>query len=281
MPAGGPTDIVVLLACLTFLASDQPKTLARCALFGGQKPMVKVVKTKTAALGGRRAVSTNEGKSDINRFRNKGRSEFVYDALCEAIQQGQFAVGERIREEEVAKFFGVSRTPVREALHRMQQRGLVKNHAGRGLMLVELGGKDIAELYAMREILEGSAARFAAEHATDHEIAVMRRRMDDFDGASSDPARMAVINRQFHQSIYDAAHNRYLIQTLGELLDTMALLQTTTFSVGSRPPVAHKEHAAMLKAIEQRDPDGAERAARLHIRNALKIRLHMLLTDED
>jgi DNA-binding GntR family transcriptional regulator len=243
--------------------------------------MVKVVKTKTAALGGRRAVSTNEGKSDINRFRNKGRSEFVYDALCEAIQQGQFAVGERIREEEVAKFFGVSRTPVREALHRMQQRGLVKNHAGRGLMLVELGGKDIAELYAMREILEGSAARFAAEHATDHEIAVMRRRMDDFDGASSDPARMAVINRQFHQSIYDAAHNRYLIQTLGELLDTMALLQTTTFSVGSRPPVAHKEHAAMLKAIEQRDPDGAERAARLHIRNALKIRLHMLLTDED
>jgi DNA-binding GntR family transcriptional regulator len=217
--------------------------------------MATSILKKKHSLVAQQPSATGKGSGDADRFRNKGRSEFVYDALCEAIQQGKFVVGERIREEEIAKSFGVSRTPVREALHRMQQRGLVELHGGRGLVLVELGGKDISELYAMREILEGSAARFAAEHASELEISVMRKRMIEFEKAEKDPARMAAINSQFHQAIYDGAHNRYLIQTLRELLDTMALLQKTTFSVPARPSLAHKEHMDMVKAIERRDPD--------------------------
>src|ERR1700744_1274595 len=104
-------------------------------------------------------------------LRTRSRAAFVYDTLRDAIWEGRIGRGERIREEEVARNLGVSRTPVREALQRLQQRGLLVLGPGRGLMVAQLGHGEGVELYAMREILEGSAARFAALHATNEEIA--------------------------------------------------------------------------------------------------------------
>src|SRR5437660_4459837 len=105
--------------------------------------------------------------------RTRSRAEFVYESLRDAISDGRIAGGERVREEEVARNLGVSRTPVREALQRLQQRGLLVLGAGRGLVVAQLSQQQVIELYAMREILEGSAARFAARHATPAEIAIL------------------------------------------------------------------------------------------------------------
>ena len=92
------------------------------------------------------------------------------ESLRDGIWEGRFAHGERIREEDMGRALGVSRTPVREALQRLQQRGLLTVGLGRGLAIAQLTKSQVIELYAMREILEGSAARFAAQHAHSTEI---------------------------------------------------------------------------------------------------------------
>ena len=119
----------------------------------------------------RRAGSAATGSSFLTALdrseHNGSRADFVYHTLRNAIWEGRFAQGERIREEDIAGSLGVSRTPVREALQRLQRRGLLVVRPGRGFAVAELSNKQIFDLYATREILEGSAARHAAQHATD------------------------------------------------------------------------------------------------------------------
>lgn len=208
-------------------------------------------------------------------FRDTSRTEFVYRHICQAIRDGEFRQGERIREDEVAKKLGVSRTPVREALLRMRSRGLIEFNAGRGAGVIVLSRAQVLELYAMREILEGAAARMAAEHATPAEISYLSYIVEQF-SQTEDPARLAQINIAFHRSICDGAHNRYLVESLDQLRDALALLQGTTFSVDGRPAVADEEHRNIFEAIKNRNPDGAEQAARAHIRTARATRMQML-----
>src|SRR6266446_8979222 len=112
---------------------------------------------------------------DEAMLRTGSRADFVFESLRDAIWDGRIGRGVRVREEEIARNLGVSRTPVREALQRLQQRGLLVFGAGRGLTVASLNQHQVLQLYAMREILEGSAARFAAEQATAPEIAVLWR----------------------------------------------------------------------------------------------------------
>lgn len=203
------------------------------------------------------------------------RAQWVYQALREAIHKGKYARGERIREEEVARSLGVSRTPVREALSRLQAGGLLEMASG-GLVVTTLTRPQVIELYAMREILEGSAARFAAQHAAPSEIATLHHLARIFERSGDDPAKLAHVNDELHNAIYDAAHNRYLMRTLNELHDALALLPDTTFASEGRREAAIVEHARIIDAIEKRDADEAERAAREHIRKAQEARLAMM-----
>ncbi len=209
--------------------------------------------------------------ADAETLRTRSRADFVYESLRDAISDGRIAVGERVREEEVARKLGVSRTPVREALRRLQLRGLLVIFAGRGLVVAKLGQQQIVELYAMREILEGSAARFAAQHATAAEIAILYKLQEKLKAAKTEAMRTS-LNRQFHQAIYEAAHNRYLMQTLESLNDSFALLRSSTLRTPNRRPGSDSERLKIIAAIEKRDPDVAEREAREHIRQAQNIR---------
>jgi DNA-binding GntR family transcriptional regulator len=208
-------------------------------------------------------------------LRGRSRAEFVYGHLLEAISEGRLR-GTRIREEDIAKSLGVSRTPVREALQRLQERGLLTVGAGRSLMVVELGERQVMELYAMREILEGSAARFAAQHAGEEEIQRLYRLHETYIGAFDEPERLVPLNRRFHHAIHEAAHNRYLAQALNAVHDSIALLHSTTFRVPVRPERSDLEHRRIIEAIERHDPDAAEEAARAHIREARRTRFDML-----
>ena len=202
----------------------------------------------------------------------RSRADFVFENLRDAIADGHIGRGQRVREEEVGRNLGVSRTPVREALQRLQQRGLLAI-TGRGLVVAELTQQQVAELYSMREILEGLAARFAAERASAHEIAVLYRLQKELRDSKNDPQLLVTMNRHFHRAIYEAAHNRYLMQTLDHLHDSFALLQNTTFRPPSRRKISDEEHRRIVAAIERRDPDRAEAAAREHIRQAQFMRL--------
>lgn len=203
------------------------------------------------------------------------RAQWVYDSLREGIRTGAWRRGDRLREEMVAKTLGVSRTPVREAFSRLQARGLLEVTAS-GLVVATISRPQTLELYAMREVLEGSAARFAAQHAAPGEIDSLRQLNAAFAAAGHDAPRLAHLNRQFHGAILDAARNRYLERMLEDLSDTLALLPGTTFELPERRPLAVAEHAAIVDAMERRDPDAAEQAARTHIRAAQGARLELM-----
>jgi DNA-binding GntR family transcriptional regulator len=206
-------------------------------------------------------------------LRTRSRADFVYESLRDGIWEGRFAHGERLREEEIGSALGVSRTPVREALQRLQQRGLLTVGLGRGLVVAQLTKTQVIELYAMREILEGSAARFAAQHAHSTEIDLLHRLQAELaDAGGEDPIVLITLNRRFHQAIYEAAHNQYLMQTLDELNDSLALLHSSTFRVPTRRAETDMEHRSIVKAIERRDLEAAEAKARNHIRQAQRTR---------
>ncbi|MEY9700963.1 DNA-binding GntR family transcriptional regulator [Bradyrhizobium diazoefficiens] len=134
--------------------------------------------------------------------------EAVFRSLCEALQAGSYRAGDRLREEEVAQRLKVSRTPVREALGRLAARGFVEPAGGRGLIVRNLDISEVLELYAMREIMEGAAARLAAEHASATEIDALRDIEQTFvEAPATDAIEMARLNRAFHEAICRAARN--------------------------------------------------------------------------
>lgn len=230
----------------------------------------------------RRTVSNTDASSSsfltaLGPEHTGSRADFVYHSLRDAIWEGRFAQGEHIREEDIAERLGVSRTPVREALQRLQRRGLLVVRLGRGFAVKQLSNRQISHLYDMREILEGSAARLAAQHATDSEIAVLYQLQKQLSKEGHNLLALVTLNRRFHQQIYEATHNQYLLEMLEVLYDSMALLQNLTAQMPSRHGQSDIEHLRIVRAIEKRDPDAAEKAARQHIRQAHKFRLEYFL----
>lgn len=217
-----------------------------------------------------------KGSGSISRGSGMALGEAVFRSLCEALQVGAYRAGDRLREEDVAQRLKVSRTPVREALGRLAARGFVEPAAGRGLIVRSLDIGEVLELYAMREILEGAAARLAAAHASRPEIDALRDIEDAVSEHHDDPAQMAKLNRAFHETICRAARNRYLDGASRELRDWIALLGPTTLSVAGRPLTSRAEHQSIIDAIAAGDGDKAENLARAHIREALRCRLKLL-----
>jgi len=206
----------------------------------------------------------------------ESRGEIAYAQLREAIQAGELQPGQRIRENEMADRLNMSRTPVREALRRLEADGLLTFAPYRGMVISELDHQAVMELYQMREVLEGTAAGLAARHASEAEIAVLKDLMDADPMESGEPRRAATHNRQFHSALYRSAHNRYLLKTLNVLGDAMALLGMTTLSLIGRSNTAKEEHGSIVAAIEARDAERAEQAARQHIRAAQRARLRLM-----
>jgi DNA-binding GntR family transcriptional regulator len=209
------------------------------------------------------------------------RADQVQQQILKSIGSGHYRPGDRIRETEVAKALGVSRTPVREALRRLESDGLLSFESWRGVVVSRLDRQQVSELYAMREVLEGAAARMAARHIDDAGIELLRLLLEKAQQSPDDPARLAKLNRELHQTIYSAAHNRYLLQTLGQLENALALLRGTTYAVAGRADTAAAEHQAIVEAICGRDAQAAESAARKHIGAAQRARLRLLLEEEE
>jgi len=203
------------------------------------------------------------------------RGEYVYNELLKAILDGHYVPGRPIREVEVAERLNVSRTPVREAFRRLQTDGILVFTPWRGVIVAELDEQQIIELYAMRKVLEGTAAAMAAQYATDQQIADIERIIEQAEG-ESDVQALADLNRDFHQAIFDAANNRYLVHAMQSLRTPMALLSKTTYAVTDRPLTAQTEHRHILDAIRQRDTRAADKLGYGHIANAETARFELL-----
>ena len=207
---------------------------------------------------------------------DSSRGEWAYGRLKMEIANGTMEPGSRVRENEIAERLGISRTPVREALRRLEAEDLIVHVPHQGAIIAELDHQAVIELYDMRETLEGTAARYAARHASEAEIQDLAELVESEQENVGDFRALAQLNRAFHMALYRAGHNRYLLKALLSLSDAMILLGGTTLTVPDRFPAAHAEHLEIVKAIAERDPDRAEAAARSHIRNAQRARLKLL-----
>jgi DNA-binding GntR family transcriptional regulator len=210
---------------------------------------------------------------------SQSRAQWVYDTLRSDIKEGRYAGGARLRERDIAETLGVSRTPVREALLRLVHHGLLASAPG-GLVVRELSHRQVLELYATREVLEGAIAGFAARHASPSEISNLRRLAAAF-SASEEAAQAGNVraiwtaNRDFHNALYEAAHNEYLLRIVQDVNDPLALVRATTYEVEGRFAAAAAEHEAIVEAIEARNAALAEERARLHIQKSFEARLRM------
>lgn len=215
-------------------------------------------------------------KDNIVRKPSRSSGRDAYELLLEGIENGTLPAGTRLRETELAQRFALSRTPIREALKRLEQQGLITHEPHQGMAVTSLDYNQIAELYALREVLEGTAARLAAQHASAIEISVLEEMVAADRARTEDAAMLARTNWAFHQQLRDAGRNHYLGQALENLRLSLALLPGTTLGAPGRGAASVEDHAAIVARIAARDPEGAEEAARLHIRNAFKTRIQLL-----
>ena len=199
----------------------------------------------------------------------------AYAMILDAIDRGRYTPGSRLVETELAERFGVSRTPIREALGRLETQGVVQHDGRRGLVVASLDHNQLGELYEVRMVVEGLAARLAARHAAREEQRILRALVEDSRGLVHDGESLRDNNRRFHRQIHLASHNRFLNNMLEGIRRTMALLTGVSLSDPIRGKETVEEHDAIVKAIEARDEEAADAAARAHISRAYETRLRL------
>lgn len=218
--------------------------------------------------------SPDEATQGRSRSAAPGRSlaAAVYAELLKAINDGRFRPGDRIMETAVADWLRVSRTPVREALRRLESEDVLAKGT-QGLVVVAMDESEVEELYDLREALEVTAARFAASNASTTDLRALRGLLDEQARCGDgEAAALAAINRNFHVALAQASGNRFLLKSLNALQDAFLRLRSTTFSLPGRPALALAEHRAIVRAIERGDAAGAARAAGRHIRESRRCR---------
>ncbi len=196
----------------------------------------------------------------------------AYSLILEAVDRGDLLPGHRLVETELAERLGVSRTPVREALQRLEAHGIAARD-GRSLRVAQLDHDQLGELYEVRGHVEGLAAKLAARHAAPEEIAVLREMVEADRGRIDDTVELALSNRRFHLQLHKASHNRYLSKMLESMRRSLVLISTTTLGQIGRGEAAVAEHDQIVTAIETRDELAAQQAAEIHISNAYRMRL--------
>lgn len=202
--------------------------------------------------------------------------EAAYASLLSAISSGTLKPGDRIREVEISKLLNLSRTPIREALRRLEAEGIVEHRARIGAVVRKLSHSEIVELYEMRVVLERTAAQMAAKHASDAEIDTLEDLNKDIAASRNDPVQAAAINQEFHKALYRACRNRFLLDAAKGLTNSLILLGITTFTDEERIDIVVQQHDAIIASLRARDPDRAGLAAEAHLQTSLRKRLKVI-----
>jgi len=193
----------------------------------------------------------------------------IYEIIKRKIVNRRIPLGTKLREDLLAKELGVSRTPVREALNRLAQEGLVEIFPRRGIHVIEPSVDDVIELLEIREALEGMVARLAASKITDE---VLRRMKKYFEGREQqirqrEFAGYSKADVDFHNLLLKACGNDRLVQIMNNLYDHIQMLRLRSVILPGRAEKSLQEHLLVIEALEKRDPDLAEKRIREHIQN--------------
>ncbi len=200
----------------------------------------------------------------------------AFAKLMEAIETGEFQPGDRLREVEVAQRFNLSRTPIREALRRLEAENIIEHRPRIGAVIRSLSRTEVVELYEMRLVLERTAAEMAAKHAAAAEVDALATLNEQIARAVKNPAQAAAINQQFHRSIYLAARNRFLLESARGINNALLLLGPTTLADAERITTVARQHSQIIDAISVGDIEGAGAAAEAHLETSLRHRLSVM-----
>lgn len=209
---------------------------------------------------------------DDDKPENAPHGNSAYHRLLDEIRDGRLLPGDRLRETELASRLGVSRTPIREAMRQLETDGLVEHVPRIGASIRKLDYSEVMELYEMRAVLEGTAARMAARAASDIEIDELVALNETLSDAGTGP-EAARLNRLFHANLLDSAKNRYLARSVASLQKALLILGPTMLSDDARAKAADAEHRSILEALKARDEAGAEHAMRKHIEASQRLRI--------
>ena len=200
----------------------------------------------------------------------------VYDHLRRAVLDGEIPPGERLAEVELGERLGVSRTPIREALMRLTQDGLLTSEANKGVRVRTITATEARDTYVVREELDGLAAALAAQHHTPQDAAQLEAAMHALNAARSDDYREQTrVDLAFHRAIAQASHNAALIDLARDLEQRIALIKHQTRKYNADPRT-DQQHHAILQAVLARQPTKARAVAQEHVRTFKNLVLHEL-----
>lgn len=213
--------------------------------------------------------------SEVNE--RLGGSLALYNQISEDIVQGRLGVNDRLSENALSDRYGVSRTPIREALTRLEQDGMIIRQGAMAKIRLRTP-EEINDIYRARTWLERAIAEDAASRRGEIDILRMRsawEREDALDPDSSTPLELMIANRAFHRALATAAHNEALSDLQARLTLQVAQLPATTLSSPGRWNEAHDQHRRIIELVEQREEKAAGELAELHIAQARDLRLSL------
>lgn len=196
--------------------------------------------------------------------------DVVFETLRDAIINQVLKPGERLMEIQLADEMGVSRTPVREAIRKLELEGLVIMVPRKGAYVAGVSMKDIHEVYEVRSALEALACRLAAERITDEELDALERQVlkESEEEQTGILDSIVQVDSSFHDIIYQAAHNQRLVTFFNILQEQLQRFRAASLSSPGRSKTCLEEHKAIVEALGERNADLAEKLAREHIENA-------------
>ena len=205
------------------------------------------------------------------------QGETAYTALLQSLRDGDLRPGDRLREVDLCARLDLSRTPIREALRRLEADGIVEHRPRLGAVVRTLSHAELVELYDMRRVLDRTAAEMAAKHATPAELDDLSD-INDLIRTCAQPAQAAALNQQFHTAIYLATRNRFLLDAARALNNALLLLGPTTLTDAARITIVAGQHHDIIEALRAGSPIAAGEAAQTHLETSLRYRLKALRT---
>lgn len=197
----------------------------------------------------------------------KSLGEHVFENLKHSIVRGKIASGEWLVESHIAKTLGISRTPVREAIHKLEREGLIERQPRGGFTVLGLKRNDIEETFGIRSVLEGYAARLAAIKHKAQELEELENKIEEFQNAldRNKMNLLTAINTDFHDLLYSLSKSPKLINMINGLRDQIYRYRQMILKEKQFASTSNQDHKKMLKYIRKRDAEGAEHVVREHI----------------
>ena len=206
----------------------------------------------------------------------KSLGQHVFDNLKQAIIRGDIAPGEWLVESHIAQMLGISRTPVREAIHKLERERLIERQPRGGFTVLGLNRDDIEETFGIRGVLEGYAARLATLKHHSRELIVLERKVEEFQECLSKKQMdsLPVINTEFHELLYDLSKSPRLIHMINGLRDQIYRFREIILKDQKHAGTSHEDHLQMLKFMHKRDAKGVEKLVREHIQRGQEVVLN-------